>query len=818
MPVPRSTLLMLGAALWATTGRALAQPEPPPPSAPPLPAVPPELEPFEGKLIRKITLRQPDRAAPDAAGELLPGPPLDPVTENLARNSLRLRESSPFSAALVSDDIARLNRLGRFKRVESRVQELVDGSVELIYILDPQPLVAAVQTVGNRAFSDEDLIGTGEAWVGAPVDQTMLGRIARGIEQRYRDKGYYNALVTLDEEELNRSGVVLFRVREGERTRVSVVNFKGGVSFARGELLNSIKTREAWLLKKSPVDTDQLALDVSSLIQFYRDKGYLDVRVDWDLVPSPDGREAIVNFNIEEGRVYTLRSLRLVLAPEDVPVFTEAQLLALMEVQPGDAYSDAGLKKAVDSVRDAYGIMGYADAQVSKRESRDTQQPFVDVVLVVQQGRAWKTGAVEIQGNDITRDDVIRQHVTVLPDRPLDTTQVRETERRLKNTRLFNPSGVKVTLQPEDLDNPGYRDVLVQVEETNTGKFIFGGSVGSDGGLVGQISIQQTNFDLSDTPDTFGEFLRGNAFRGGGQTFTLSALPGTEVNELSASLADPSVFGTDYSGSARAFYRNREFRAYDEQRVGMIFSVGQRFGSRWNLSIPLRIEQVELTSIDADAPTDYYAVEDQRLQTAIGVSVSRSSFDDISFPKRGNRVQFGVDQFFGESAFTKVTATYDVYIALSEDVLGRATTLKLSSAARYIPQDQADVPFYERFYLGGQDFRGFGFRGASPVGIRNDNGLVGDDPIGGTFSFFAGAEVRQPVFEDIVSVVGFIDSGTVAGEPTLDNYRVSIGAGLRIYVPQLSPVPLAFDFGFPLLKEETDRRRVFSFSVDVPFR
>ena len=818
MPVQRSTLLMLGAALWATSTRALlAQPEPPPPSVPPPASVPPELEPFEGKLIRKITLRQPDRAAPEGDG-LVAGPPLDPATENLARNSLRLREAAPFSALLVSDDISRLNRLGRFKRVESRVQELVDGSVELIYILDPQPLVAAVQTVGNRAFSDEDLVGTGEAWVGAPIDQTMLGRIARGIEQRYRDKGYYNALVTLDEEELNRSGVVLFRIREGERTRVSVIDFQGGVSFARGELLNTIKTREAFLFKKSPVDRDQLALDVSSLIQFYRDRGYLDVQVALNLVPSPDGREAIVNFIIQENRVYTLRSLRLVTPPEDVPVFTEAQLLALMEVQPGDAYSDAGLKKAVDAVRDAYGIMGYADAQVFKRENRDTQQPFVDVVLVVQQGRPWKTGAVEIQGNDITRDDVVREHVTLLPDRPLDTTQLRETERRLKNTRLFNANGVKLTIQPEDAENPGYRDVLVQVEETNTGKFIFGGSVGSDGGLVGQISIQQTNFDLSDTPDTFGELLRGEAFRGGGQTFTLSALPGTEVNELSASLADPSLFGTDYSGSVRAFYRNREFRSYDEQRVGLLFGVGERFGSRWNVNIPFRVEQIELTSIDVDAPTDYYAVEDQRLQATVGVAVSRSSFDNISFPTKGNRVQFGVDQYFGESSFTKVSADYDVYIQLSEDVLGRATTLKLSSSLNYIPQDQADVPFYERFYLGGQSFRGFAFRGASPVGIRNDNGQVGDDPIGGTFSFFAGAEVRQPVFDDIVSVVGFIDTGTVDGEISFDEYRVSVGAGLRIYVPQLSPVPLAFDFGFPLLKQETDRRRVFSFSVDVPFR
>jgi outer membrane protein insertion porin family len=803
MPALRPRTLLLSAAL-AAAGAITAHAQPPAqPELPPREVVPPELEPFEGKLIRKLTIRHPDGAA------------LDESTESLALNQLRLREGSSFSSRLVSEDISRINRLGRFKRVESRVQELMDGSVELIYLLEPQPLVTAVQTVGNRAFSDEDLLGNAEAYVGAPVDQTMLDRIARGIEARYRDKGYYNALVSIDQPQLEQSGIVLFRIREGERTRVSVINFKGGVSFSRGELLNAIKTREAWLLKKAPVDRDQLALDVSALVQFYRDRGYLDVRVDWDLVPSPDGREAIVNFNIDEGRVYTLRSLRLHMAdPDEVPVFTEEQLLALMEIQPGDVYSDAGLKKAVDSVRDAYGIMGYADVQIIKRESRDTQKPLVDVVLVVQQGRAWKTGLVEIQGNHITRDDVIREHVTLRPDRPLDTTQVRETERRLRQTRLFNPAGVRVTLQPEDLHNPGYRDVLVQVEESNTGRFIFGGSIGSDGGLVGQISMQQYNFDITDTPDTFGELLRG----GGGQTFTSSALPGTQINELSASLSDPSLLGSDYTGFVRAYYRTRDFSAYDEQRVGTIFSVGRRFGSRWNVGFPFRVERIELTSIDPDAPTDYYAVEDPRIHAAVGMTISRSSYDNIGYPTKGNRLQFGIDQFFGDSTFTRLSTDYDVYIRLSEDVLGRSTTLKLSTSVRYIPNDQDDVPFYERFYLGGQSFRGFGFRGASPVGIRNDNGEIGDDPIGGTFSFFAGAEVRVPVWEDVVSVVGFIDTGTMDEGISFDDYRVSVGAGLRLFVPQLSPAPLAFDFGFPLLKQDTDKTRIFSFSIDLPFQ
>ena len=105
----------------------------------------------------------------------------------------------------------------------------------------------------------------------------------------------------------------------------------------------------------------------------------------------------------------------------------------------------------------------------------------------------------------------------------------------------------------------------------------------------------------------------------------------------------------------------------------------------------------------------------------------------------------------------------------------------------------------------------------SPKGTRNDTGLPSDDSIGGTYQFFLGAEIHQPIYEDVLSIVGFIDSGTVSFDPGFDEYRVSVGFGFRIFMPAISPAPLAFDFGFPIVKEDTDKSRLFTFSVDLPF-
>ena len=109
-------------------------------------------------------------------------------------------------------------------------------------------------------------------------------------------------------------------------------------------------------------------------------------------------------------------------------------------------------------------------------------------------------------------------------------------------------------------------------------------------------------------------------------------------------------------------------------------------------------------------------------------------------------------------------------------------------------------------------FRGFG------IGIRNDTHTPGDDPVGGSFLFALGAEINQPIYKDIFSVVGFVDTGTVQKHFGFSEYRVSAGFGVRFYIRQLSPLPIAFDFGFPILSQDTDRQRVLTFSLDVPYQ
>jgi outer membrane protein insertion porin family len=119
------------------------------------------------------------------------------------------------------------------------------------------------------------------------------------------------------------------------------------------------------------------------------------------------------------------------------------------------------------------------------------------------------------------------------------------------------------------------------------------------------------------------------------------------------------------------------------------------------------------------------------------------------------------------------------------------------------------TPIFERYFAGGfQNFRGFQFRGISPRQL--------DVQVGGRWMLLGSVEYVVPLLaNEMVQGVVFSDFGTVDENVTLNDFRVSVGAGLRIAIPAMGPVPLAFDFGIPLVKQDDDITQVFSFYVGL---
>ncbi len=347
----------------------------------------------------------------------------------------------------------------------------------------------------------------------------------------------------------------------------------------------------------------------------------------------------------------------------------------------------------------------------------------------------------------------------------------------------------------------------VEVQETQTGRLMLGVGVNSSSGLVGQVVVEEQNFDWRRFPTSWEDIRNGTAFRGGGQQFRIQAVPGTQVSQYSATFREPYFLDTLVSFSLSGQYFNRYFQNWNEQRMGGRIGFGYQFTPDLTGQVALRGENVLI--YDPTVPTP------PQLQAALGNNdLFTARFDlihdtrDSSFlPTQGHYIDLGYEQAFGQFSYPRATIDARQHFLLRErpDRSGRHTLTLMNSTGF----TGSSTPIFENFYAGGyQTLRGFYFRGASP--------LVNGVQVGGDFQFINTVEYMFPITaDDMLRGVVFTDFGTV--EPTItmtsQDFRVAPGAGLRISIPAMGPAPIALDFAFPVHYAPGDHLQTFSFFV-----
>lgn len=813
------------AALLAATSGTLAQS---PVSQDPLDEVVGPIGDLADRPVRAVVLRRPTERGGYAS--------LEPTLETMARNQIRTREGAPLDPARLLQDRSTLDRLGRFRRIVVEAVQQDDGSVVVVFTLDPQPLVFVVQPVGNRVLSDQQIGQISDVLLLNPIDPVQIQSVTRDIEEVYRTRGYTQARVTADLSEVAETGQLFLRVREGDQLRVTGVRFEGNAVFSDRQLRSQVDTKAYTpVLARGYFDERQADQDVQSLIQFYRDRGYVDVRAGWQRVDAPNNREVIVVFHVEEGQRYTVRDIIVEYDdaradPQFQPVISAEQARGLMSIKTGDVYNASLIRQGIEDIYAALTRMGYTTCRVDTEELSDANENLVDLRVRIVQGPKSKVGLINVVGNTITQLRVIMRYLELEPDTPADIHERRpiersagdNTRRNLANTGFFGPPGrpdIRLILQ-EPLPGQDHRDVLINLQETNTATFAVGAAISSDSGVIGELSLTERNFDLFDFPESWEEFVGRRAFRGGGQQVSLNVRPGTISQNYNLRFREPFLFEGNYSLDTQGYFNTFEFDEFKESRAGGTLAIGRSFGQQWRASVSGRFENVDISKIREDRPVDLFESKGDSLLDIVGLTISRASFDQPILPTRGSAMQASIERaglITDDWEFTRIRASGIVYVPIQEDYLGRATVANFSTRVGYIPESPSDVPIFERFNTGGSRFRGFGIRGIGPVGIRNDTGQLGRDQVGGTWELFTSAEIQQPIFNENFRFVLFTDMGTITNSPGVDNWRVTAGFGLRVTVPALTPVPLAFDFGFPVVKEPTDDTRFFTFTVEVPF-
>lgn len=353
---------------------------------------------------------------------------------------------------------------------------------------------------------------------------------------------------------------------------------------------------------------------------------------------------------------------------------------------------------------------------------------------------------------------------------------------------------------------PNYADLDAMVQETQTGRFQFGVGVNSDAGVTGQIVIDERNFDATRLPNSWDEVINGTAWRGAGQGFRIEAMPGNRVNRYLVSFTEPYLFGfSPISLNLSAFYFNRNYFDWNEQRLGGRAALGYRLSPDLSVSAALRAEEIDITDPRVNTVPQLNAVVGSNDLFTARFTLTHDTRDIPFFPTEGHYLELAYEQAFGEFSYPRGELDYRKYFLIRErpDGSGRHT---LALGAK-IGVSGTDTPIFENYFSGGfSTLRGFAFRGASPM----ENTVT----VGGPFRMLMSAEYFFPLTaDDMIKGVVFCDAGTTESNIHInwDDFRVAPGFGLRLNIPAMGPAPLALDFAFPVAKADTDNTQVFSF-------
>ena len=355
---------------------------------------------------------------------------------------------------------------------------------------------------------------------------------------------------------------------------------------------------------------------------------------------------------------------------------------------------------------------------------------------------------------------------------------------------------------------PANIDVFVPVGPT--GKLLAGGTVGSDNGLVGEIIIDERDFNIFAFPRSLSDLSDPRVFRGAGQSFRAEIVPGADLERYLISFGDPYFLNTDVSVNVSGFYFDRQFFDWDEQRAGGKLRLGRPLTNFLSVRGGLSLENVTIDNARVNTSTQLNAVLGNSNLFSFDVGLVYDTRQSPFLLDSGSYLSLTYRQAFGDFDFGRGEIEYRRQLLISKRT---ATTGHSTLSYRTkLGFSGSSTPVFENFIAGGvNSLRGFDFRGVSPV--------EGNVRVGGEFQWLNSLEYQFPITnDDMVRGVAFIDFGTVEDsiEINSDNFRVAPGVGLRIDVPFAgTSAPISLDFAFPTDEAFGDDKRTISFLLGV---
>ena len=710
-----------------------------------------------------------------------------------------LKAGDPYTAEALRAQIKVLYDTGFFEDVQVETDPTADGVV-VVFIVREKPFITEIVFDGNENLSDDKLKEKITIKSQSFLDQQQAKESADKIRLAYQEDGYYNCEVipVIQTVEEDRKRLTFF-IKEGEKARIRSVTYEGMRALTKDEVFKVTATREwiPWyglitqfklpsLLSDAGIlKREEVVNDIERIRELYLNKGYMNVQISQpEIELSEDKKWFMVHYSVVEGEPFTVAEVGF----RGNTVFEDSELREGLSIRPGEIFQRAKIRSEITRITDLYGARGYAFADVVPNVNSDNDRKTATIILNIKEGEMMRIREIHINGNDKTRDNVIRRELRVDEQDVIDTTALKRSFQRLNNLNFFET----VEILPQQVE-PDKVDLNVKVKEKPTGQFSIGGGFSTLDKLVAIADITEGNLG--------GQGWLGRVRGQLGQQRTLGLI----------TFRNPYV-NDSYNSLQLDVYRTMtNYISYFESKSGASVSWSRWLSEYVNGSVSFFGEQLNYKNPTSDAPEIITRQLGSQSSTGFRTSLFRDTRDYYLDPRTGWRMSVGFD--YGTPALGGTNHFYKYYL----DVIKYTPLIydtRFSVHARYgVAEGIGDkpIPLTERFFVGGiNTMRGFVFGRAGPVTPSGSllgaakQLIINNDFI---FTISSEAKLNGVIFFDYGK--GFDDN-----EPVNFNLRATAGLEAR----WISPFgPLRAAYGINLDPHPNERKGVFEFTIGSLF-
>lgn len=738
------------------------------------------------------------------------------VEPETVRSYLQVGPGDAFDSDKLDKSLKALFATGLFTDVTLRRE----GDALIVRVVE-NPVINRIAFEGNKKLTDDSLNSEIQSKPRTVYTRQKVQADVARILDLYRRNGRFAATVEpkLIALESNRVDLV-FEINEGDFTGVRSINFVGDHVFDSDRLKQVLETKESrwyrFLSTSDTYDPDRLSYDRELLRKFYLSEGYADFRVlsaVAELTPARDG--FLITFNLEEGPRYKFGKIDLT---NQLPEIDPSGLKSLLTTTEGEWYNADAVDKSITRLSDALGSRGFAFVEIQPQVHRDTTAHTIDVTYVIKEGPRVYVERIDINGNLRTVDRVIRREMRIVEGDAFNTTKIQRSEARIKNLGFFK----KATVTNVPGSAPDKTVVNVDVEEQSTGEFTFGvGFSTSDGPLI-DAGIHEHNL------------------LGRGYDMRIDTVASFRAQQANLSFTDPYFYDRNIAAGFDLFViqrNNQNFAGFSQFTVGSDVRAGYQVADSLRQTLKYTIRQDRIYDICtaanssngsdgwfgqfgcySAAPIYVQMQAGTRITSSVGQTMIYDKRDNPAEPTTGYFASFGNDfaGLGGDVRYIRSSVNGGYYHSWAPQWVASVT-----GEGGYILGIGQQVRIEDRFYVGGDNLRGFATGG---VGPRDEDST---EALGGNIYYVGSVQQAFPVgLPEELGVSGRVwsdfgslfhdDDTPVAGSPIQSSASLRLSAGVG--VSWKSPLgTIRVDVGEPILRQSYDRKSIFKFGFGSKF-